>query len=118
MLSLNLLLVVFALASTALSQHVHLRIPQVDQDVEYMLSRFDHYHTYHGPTGTATRATETGKPHRPPPTPTSTCAYWLEDIKHQGLSPFHPDPASYQVFRNVKDFGAIGDSYVRDRTSD
>ncbi|KAG7453017.1 exo-beta-1,3-glucanase [Guyanagaster necrorhizus] len=35
--------------------------------------------------------------------------FWLEAIKHQGTSPFNPDPASYQVFRNVKDFGAVGD---------
>ncbi|KAK0474849.1 glycoside hydrolase family 55 protein [Armillaria novae-zelandiae] len=35
--------------------------------------------------------------------------FWLEVIKHQGTSPFNPDPESYQVFRNVKDFGAVGD---------
>ncbi|KAK0442944.1 exo-beta-1,3-glucanase [Armillaria borealis] len=35
--------------------------------------------------------------------------FWLEFIKHQGTSPFNPDPGSYQVFRNVKDFGAVGD---------
>ena len=109
MLSLSLLLVVSALTGIALAQHVHYSIPEVDEDVQYMLSRFDHWHTYHGPTGTATTATQTGKPHRPPPTPTSTCAYWLENIQHQGFSPFHPDPTSYQVFRNVKDFGAKGD---------
>jgi glucan 1,3-beta-glucosidase len=36
--------------------------------------------------------------------------YWLEEIKHQGISAFHPNPNSYQVFRNVKDFGAKGTS--------
>lgn len=35
--------------------------------------------------------------------------FWLEVIKHQGSSPHNPDPANYQVFRNVKDFGAVGD---------
>ena len=35
-------------------------------------------------------------------------SYWLENIKHQGISAFHPDKNSYQVFRNVKDFGARG----------
>jgi glucan 1,3-beta-glucosidase len=35
-------------------------------------------------------------------------AYWMEDVAHRGVSPFNPDK-SYQVFRNVKDFGAKGD---------
>lgn len=34
--------------------------------------------------------------------------FWMEEIRHQGKSPYHPD-AGYQVFRNVKDFGAVGD---------
>lgn len=33
--------------------------------------------------------------------------FWLEHIHHQGVSAFNPD-RSYQVFRNVKDFGAKG----------
>jgi glucan 1,3-beta-glucosidase len=40
--------------------------------------------------------------------------FWLETIKHQGISAFHPDPSSYQVFRNVKDFGAVGDGVTDD----
>ncbi len=38
---------------------------------------------------------------------TTGISYWLEDIQHRGVSAFNPDP-SYQVFRNVKDFGAKG----------
>jgi|SRR5579862_407969 len=39
---------------------------------------------------------------------TPSCApYWLELIKHQGVAAFNSDP-SYKVFRNVKDFGAVG----------
>lgn len=26
----------------------------------------------------------------------------MEKIKHQGISPFNPDPVGYKVFRNVK----------------
>lgn len=33
--------------------------------------------------------------------------YWLEHIHHQGVSAFNTDK-TYQVFRNVKDFGAKG----------
>lgn len=39
---------------------------------------------------------------------TRLAQYWLENIKHQGLSPFNPNASTYQVFRNVKDFGAKG----------
>ena len=37
--------------------------------------------------------------------------YWLEQIKHQGVAPFNTN-SSYQVFRNVKDFGAKGMLHV------
>jgi len=40
--------------------------------------------------------------------------YWLETINHQGTSAFNPDPSSYKVFRNVKDFGAKGDGVTDD----
>jgi hypothetical protein len=29
-------------------------------------------------------------------------AFWMENIKHQGISAFNSDPSKYQVFRNVK----------------
>ena len=28
--------------------------------------------------------------------------FWMEGIKHQGISPFNPNATEYQVFRNVK----------------
>ncbi|KAI1811036.1 pectate lyase superfamily protein-domain-containing protein [Poronia punctata] len=39
-------------------------------------------------------------------------AYWLEDVKHQGVAPFAGD--GYKVFRNVKDYGAKGDGSADD----
>jgi glucan 1,3-beta-glucosidase len=32
--------------------------------------------------------------------------YWYENIAHQGIAPFAP--SGYQVYRNVKNFGAVG----------
>lgn len=43
-----------------------------------------------------------------------SCSYWLEDIKHQGIAAFNPNPREFQVFRNVKDFGAKGDGSTDD----
>ncbi|KAJ8093122.1 hypothetical protein PM082_020607 [Marasmius tenuissimus] len=40
--------------------------------------------------------------------------FWLERIKHQGIAAFNPNPSGYQVFRNVKDFGAKGDGVTDD----
>ena len=40
--------------------------------------------------------------------------YWLQDMKHQGTSAFNVNPATYKVYRNVKDYGAKGDGVTDD----
>ncbi|KAI0820033.1 exo-beta-1,3-glucanase [Trametes gibbosa] len=40
--------------------------------------------------------------------------FWLEQIQHRGASPFNGNSGGYQVFRNVKDFGAKGDGVTDD----
>ncbi|KAF5378141.1 hypothetical protein D9615_007528 [Tricholomella constricta] len=40
--------------------------------------------------------------------------YWMQNIRHQGISAYHSNPSGYQVFRNVKDFGARGDGVTDD----
>ncbi|KAF8992167.1 exo-beta-1,3-glucanase [Cyathus striatus] len=43
--------------------------------------------------------------------------FWMQSIKHQGISAYNSDPAGYKVFRNVKDFGAVGDGVHDDTTA-
>lgn len=38
--------------------------------------------------------------------------YWLQTIAHRGNAAFNPNPNSYQIFRNVKDFGARGSHFL------
>lgn len=63
-----------------------------------------------------TKANGTSTSSAPLSTGTSgSCApYWLENIKHQGIASFNPNPSNYTVFRNVRDFGARGDGVTDD----
>lgn len=69
------------------------------------------------PTGSPTRVYGNSTA-LPEPTGSASCApYWMENTKHQGLSPFNTNSnGTYRVFRNVKDYGAVGDG-VTDDTS-
>ncbi|KAI4722175.1 glucan 1,3-beta-glucosidase [Aureobasidium sp. EXF-10727] len=103
--------ILLALTGGAVAQHVHMHIPEVSQYLSAIESEFSAW--YHGPRPTITRPTQAPQPFHSP-TPTASCAYWLEDIKHQGIAAFNSDPSTYQVFRNVKDFGAKGDGVTDD----
>lgn len=83
-------------------------IPWVKSVVSSMTKQFESCVNYIGPTGTATLALKTHSVTKVTATPTAT-SYWLEEIKHQGIAAFNPDPSTYVVFRNVKDFGAVGE---------
>jgi glucan 1,3-beta-glucosidase len=108
--TMNRLLCFALLATTVISQHFH-QIPWVESVVSSATSQFTPYCTYHGPTESAPPPTSTL---HPIPSPTASgCSYWMEEIEHQGIAAFNPS-ASYEVFRNVKDYGAKGDGATDD----
>jgi glucan 1,3-beta-glucosidase len=57
-------------------------------------------------------------PHNPPPNPPPSLpplvpsnpqSYWYSQITHNGISPFIANGTSWKVYRNVHDYGALGD---------
>lgn len=46
-------------------------------------------------------------------TASATDPFWMQNIRHQGIAAFNGN-SGYQVFRNVKDFGAKGDGVTDD----
>ncbi|KAJ5482994.1 Glucan 1-3-beta-glucosidase [Penicillium diatomitis] len=103
------LLSVFSAAVCTQAQILHL--PQVDALVKEALKPFKDYTHYHGPKDQSAANLHGGlkKGHQ-----TADAAYWLADIAHQGRAAFNPDPSGYKVFRNVKDYGAVGDGVTDD----
>jgi hypothetical protein len=107
-----------------------LKIPWVDSVVELMTSELSSAVHYNEPSSQAKSAHDatshqqvlqvssesggsepTGGPAEDDPdNPPPTLPYWFEHIKHQGVAAFNSKPNEYQVYRNVKDFGAKGKS--------
>jgi glucan 1,3-beta-glucosidase len=73
------------------------RIPYLDAIIYEELTEFGHLNPHVNGSHVTGRDVEERQ---------STTPYWLENIKHQGISAF--GPAGYTVFRNVKSYGAKG----------
>jgi len=73
----------------------HFEIPQVESIVDDILHEYGNIVHYSATQTNDTFISEL-----------AATPYWYETIAHQGISAF--GPAGYQVFRNVKDYGARG----------
>lgn len=90
-----------------------LEIPAVDAIVSSAMLPFEQYTSFGASTKTASAAvsfeTKVAVVNSPvAAVAAADAAYWLADIAHQGVAAFNSNPSGYQVFRNVKDYGAIG----------
>ncbi|KAF4635475.1 hypothetical protein G7Y89_g2624 [Cudoniella acicularis] len=79
----------------------HFKIPEVENTVNEILHEFSNTVHY---AGNGTQSSHVEKRQSTP--------YWYEMITHQGISAF--GPSGYQVYRNVKDYGAKGDGVTDD----
>ncbi|KAI0433794.1 glycoside hydrolase family 55 protein [Xylaria sp. FL1042] len=83
-------------------------IPAVEDAVSLQLAEFSAYYadaankTFDSSDATSSHEARAVKERQ-------TSSYWYETIAHQGLSAFNDNPTTYKVYRNVKDYGAIGD---------
>jgi glucan 1,3-beta-glucosidase len=73
------------------------KIPEVENIVQGVLEHFGDYVHFQGNHSKSSAAAKR-----------QSTAYWYENINHQGISAF--GPSGYQVYRNVKDYGATGKS--------
>ena len=106
------------LAALPLALGEELVIPQVEAAVAQQLAAYKAYTAYtDGPTGTLKQEAAQMTPRvkafavnqnaRVAQAAAVNAPYWYEQIQHQGKSAFNTD-TSYKVYRNVKDYGAVG----------
>lgn len=93
-----------------------LHIPAVDALVSSALLPLEQYMSFDAPTKIASAAVSfetkvAANVHSAvAAVAAADTAYWLADIAHQGVAAFNSNPSGYTVFRNVKDYGAKGES--------
>ncbi|KAI1420009.1 glycoside hydrolase family 55 protein [Xylaria sp. FL1777] len=83
-------------------------IPAVEDAVSLQLAEFSEYYVDAGNKTFDSSDTVSSHEVRGV-TERQTSSYWYETIAHQGISAFNDNSTTYKVYRNVKDYGAIGD---------
>lgn len=113
MFTMKLFAAIAPLATLSLAQHVHDSIPQVDAIVDSILNKYSGY-----VSGVKSNSTVKSKPAAAAVDAAAanagSCDYWMGNITHEGVAAFNSDPGSYEVFRNVMDYGAKGDGSTDD----
>ena len=90
-------------------------IPEVQSAESAQLKQFSKYATYTGPTGVAKSIALAPTPkvfaqllgQNAAAAAAAATPYWYETIAHQGKAAFNTN-STYQIFRNVKTYGAKG----------
>lgn len=81
---------------------IQFEIPAVESSAAHIMATHGDYDHFHGNDTNSTSLAASGSPRLSK----RQYPYWYEYINHQGISAF--GPSGYQVFRNVKDYGATG----------
>lgn len=97
-----LLRIFLILALVVLAQAILFEIPEVAEVVDEIKSKFSGYIHYDGSDIAVHNLTARGDLIEE----RQSGAYWYEQIAHRGIAA--TGPGGYQVYRNVKDFGARG----------
>ncbi|KAF7895984.1 hypothetical protein EAF00_005999 [Botryotinia globosa] len=105
----NVIRSVVLLSLVLQSSCMQLKIPQVEKVVTKVMNKFAPY--VHNKGKHSDTAVISAKEDMSQIIPRAT-PYWYEQISHQGKSAW--GPSGYQVYRNVKDFGAKGDGVTDD----
>lgn len=103
----NVIRSVILLSLVLQSSCIQFKIPQVDKVVTKVMNKFAPY--VHNKGNHSDIPVIPAKENMSEIIPRAT-PYWYEQISHQGKSPF--GPGGYVVYRNVKDYGAKGKSYI------
>jgi glucan 1,3-beta-glucosidase len=77
-------------------------IQAVERIVAHVIATHEDYVHFHSNNTNSTSLAASGSPSLSK----RQAPYWYEFINHQGISAF--GPSGYQVFRNVKNYGATG----------
>jgi glucan 1,3-beta-glucosidase len=103
---MGLIHVLIILTLILVSQCIQFEVPEVKDIVGEIIDEYKEYVHYNGSDIEAPAPALAIQGAVSDLQSRQAASYWYEQIPHQGISAF--GPAGYQVYRNVKDYGARG----------